>query len=843
MNYFSAFLGLLLICSMSLRAQYSSHMLADPDGMDEIYTEYFNGAFHLDKTLHRLAGQTDVDPGVFPEGDYMGNCVFTPDGQKVLLTNRGTDNITVWNWSDMELLANIPVGEYPSCIAANNEVIIVGCQFSDSVYIIDQSDYSILAVLPTGEQPCSIELSPDGTLAYVACDIDDVCEVVDLVNYEVVGQIENFPIYLHTFSWAVQVSRNWEKYNGFLVTPDGSALAITDPENGIVFFSTNTYQQTDAIPVENARAVALSGDGNYLVCAANPNNECNVHQVNLNDLSIEHTVVVTGNYLATNAIVANADGSKAYIGTGNNTSTLIRFDTEDFISFGNTYTAFWLGVTHDHLYAISGQNRFSVIDFENETIADQHLGLNQSFGTVSPVAYHVIAHDPLRYEGAYFFDCSNPEDIQFIGDQLSGEDPEGDTPGTVAVSNDRTKAVSVNNLSYNCSVIDLETMEVEAAIPLGETCYDVKITPDGQWAVCGGYDENTVKIIDLNTNTLVKTVWAGQRPMVVEISPDGQYAYVGNIKQNTLAMIELDGANSSLVKSLPCGVIGVYLGYYGIRSDIEVSPDGSTVLVAASFDDQLKVFDTESQEFVATLATGDFPLAVTFNDDGTQACVVNTYDHSVDIVSIDGASSSIAAHFTVNGDYLVDVSYNPADGYYYVCNPSSQKIFVIDPELPGVVETIYPGGDVFNIEFLNGTAIMQYQGQNGSSNKIVYAEEEFILPAAAAPFAFNSQAEMIGVPMPGPDYISFIDLAVNPFIEEAGHSEKIWLYPNPAKDYFRVSGLKETDVVEIFDLQGRLIEIYQNNLDEIDISGLTRGYYIVRINKGSVSLSKPFLKE
>ena len=843
MKHFTTLLGLLLFLSFTLKAQYAGHISSDPDGMDGVFTEYYGGDFHLDRATHRAYNQTDMDPGVFPEGDYMGNCIFTPDGQKVLLTNRVTDNITVWNWADMELLANIQVGEYPSCLAANDELIIVGCQFSDSVYLIDQSDYSILAVLPTGEQPCSIELSPDGTLAYVACDIDDVCEVIDLVNFEVIGEIENFPIYLHTISMAVQVSRSWEKYNGFLVSPDGSSLAIAYPDLGIIFFSTSTYQQTDIIPIENARAIGLSGDGNYLTCAANPNNECNVHQIDLSDLSIKHTVVVTGNYLATMEIVANADGSKAYIGTGNNTSTLIRFNTEDFVSFSNTYTAFWLGVTYDHLYAISGQNRFSVIDFENETIADQYPGLNQSFGAVSPVAYHVFAHDPLRYEGAYFFDCSDPESIEYKGSRLSGEDPEGDTPGTVAVSNDRTRAVSINNLSYNCSVIDLETMEVMGSIPLGESCYDVRITPDGQYAVCGGYDENTVKIIDLNTSTLVKSVYTGQRPMVVELSPDGQFAYIGNIKQNTLSVIDLDGANSSLVTSVSCGVIGVYNSFYGIRSDVEVSPDGSTVLVAASFDDQLKVFDTQSNQIVASFGTGDFPLSVAFNADGNQACVVNTFDHTVDIVTLDGASSSVTAHFNVNGDYPVDVAYNPADGYYYVCSPGSQKIFVVDPNMPGVTETIYPGGNVFHIEFLGGEAIMQYQDPGGTNNRVVYGEEEFLLPASAAPLALNEVAGMVGVPMPGPDFLSFIDFIVMPFIAEPGQDSDLSVYPNPARESICITSPSGIDQAEIYDLQGRLMIRADGHPAKIDVSHLDNGTYIVRTTTGSLSMSRTFIKE
>ena len=823
-------------------AQNQDNKLISSDGEPDIQTSFHNGEKQLNKSdLNLKATQNDIDPGVYPEGDYMGNCTFTPDGQTVILTNKGTDLITIWDWASMEVLANIDVGDYPSCVAANNDYAVIGCQFADSIYFIDLGDYSIASVIPSFEQPCSIELSPDGNIAYVACDIDDICMAIDIPTQSIIGQIDNFPIYLNTFSWAAGVGRNWEKYNGFVVLPDGGRIAITEPQGDVVFYSTNTYIETDRITIATPRALGLSGDGNFLVCAANPDYNCFVHQIDLSDLSIPHVVEVTGNSLSTNAIVANQDGSKAYIGTGNNTSTLIKFETEDFISFSSTYTAFWLGVSHDHQYAVSGQNRFSIIDFEAESIADQYIGLNQSFGAVSPVAYHVFGYDPLRYEGVYFFDFTDPGDIDYLGTELSGLDPEGDTPGAVAVSNDRTRAITAGNLSYNSSVIDLESMEVITAVPLEESCYDVKITPDGQWAVCGGYNLNTIKIIDLSDNTLATTVYTGQRPMIVKMAPDGQTAYIGNIKQNTLSVIELDGANSSLLTSVPCGVIGVYMPYYGIRSAVRVSPDGSTVLVAASFDDKLKVFDTQTNQFVADLPTGDFPLDIAFNADGTLACVINTFDETYEIISVDGASSSVLLHSVINGVYPMDVAFNPEDSLFYVCCPNSERIIKIDP-LTGETETIYTDGAAFHIEFYAGIPIIQYQGDDNIDHKIVYGDLEFILPASAAPFSFNPAAEMIGVPMPGPDYVSIIDISLNPFIPEQSRNDLISIYPNPASDQLFIKSELKYDYVEIIDINGQTVSRTVGTLESsLDISQLAPGTYIIKVSGRAVSISKTLI--
>ncbi|MEE4255436.1 MAG: T9SS type A sorting domain-containing protein [Bacteroidales bacterium] len=830
---------LLMLTFLLTQAQQRS--LTSDDGEIQIVTTKHSGEKQLQRQLSvNPYPQSDIDPGVYPEGDYMGRSAFTPDGQKVILTNRITDMITIYDFNSMNVLANIEVGEYPSCVAANDDYAIVGCQFADSVFFIDLSTYEISGGLPTGEQPCWIELSPGGDTAYVACDIDNTCMAIDIPSQTVLGQINDFPIYLNVYSWAVQVNRGWEKYNGFVVLPAGDRIAIVDPDNGIDFFTTDTYELIETVNIESPRAIAVSGDGEYIACAAVQDNTCRVYQVSDLDYQIISDVMITGYSLGTNEIVVNQDGSKAYIGTNNNTSTLVRFNSQDYITFSNTYTAFWLGVSHDHLYAVSGQNRFSIIDFESESVVDQHIGLNQSFGCVSPVNYHVFAYDPLRYEGAYFFDFTDPENIDYKGSKLSGADPEGDTPGVVAISNDRTTAVSSNNLSYNCSVIDLEYMQTEGTIDLGESSYDVKITSDGMWAVAGGYNENEIKIIDLSANSIATTVYTGQRPMVVELSPDGQRAYIGNIKSNTLSVVELDGANSSTITSESCGIIGVYTPFFGIRSAVKVSPDGNTVLVAASFDDEVNVFDTQSNEFVASLSTGDFPLDIAFNSDGSKACVINTFDNTFDIISVDGAASSILVHNTLSADYPLDVAYHDELDRFMVCSASSKKVFEIDPETGDIVGGLNADQSPFHIENYGLGKLVQYQGDDTYEHRIAFGDGpfQFVFPYAAAPFSINKEAGMIGVAMPGPDLVSIIDLNPPTSVDEE-ETAPVKVYPNPASDRLYISGDLQYETAEVINSMGNIILRTGNTRSNgIDVSGLSAGTYVLRLTNRHVSYSK-----
>ena len=246
--------------------------------------------------------------------------------------------------------------------------------------------------------------------------------------------------------------------------------------------------------IPNCKVVGLSGDGAKTIALSDENNVFKVYQIDNTTHEITGEVEITGNYLATFEVSVNMDGSKAFIGIGNNSSAIVRFETSDFVVFTQTYTPFWIGTSYDHQYAINGQYRFSIIDFASETMLDQYQGYSQDFGCVSPVSNVAVGYDPLRYEGVYFFDFTDPSDIQFNGKELTGWPPEGDTPYRIAISPDGTKAVTSNSLSENMSIIDLTTYSVDTVIFLGEKSDAVGITHDSQWAIMGGYDLNTIKL-------------------------------------------------------------------------------------------------------------------------------------------------------------------------------------------------------------------------------------------------------------------------------------------------------------------------------------------------------------
>lgn len=824
--------------SLNLHSQnYSPEELRDTksdSGQPGYITEnYLPGEKHLAKDMWPNYWG-DIDPGLAPEGDYLAQSVFSPDGSKIYLTNRFTDMLTVFEWSTMEVVANIPTGDYPSCVAATGDYILAGCQFSDHVYVYSALDYLLIDSIPTGGQPCRLHVSPDQGYAFAACDIDDVCTVIDLSTMSVSNTINDFPVYLQTMSWSTQSARNWAKYSDFLVSPDGNYLVTHNGQNQVLAFEIATGDIAYSGDVESPRAIAFSGDSSSVVCASNPFNEAKVRSFAWPGLDLEVSVDITGYGLGTNEIVTDMDGSRAYIGTTNNTSTLVRLYSGDFLTFSNTYTAFWLGVTHDHQYAIGGQNRFSVIDFVNEQVVDQYIGLNQSWGTVSPVGYHVFSYDPLLFEGAYFFDISNPAGIDYRGSRLSGDEPEGDAPYRVAINSDYSYIISVNNLSHSVSIIDFPSGELQASIYLGEACYDV--VTFGNYAVCGGYNNGTVKVIDLVSLELVAGVQAGERPMELTANEHESIVYAANIKSNTISVIHIDGANSQVLATIPCGVIGVYIPFFGIRSGVELDPTGDYLLVAASFDDQVKVIDTETNQVVKSLNVGDFPLAIAFGND--LACVTNLFDNSFSLISLDGAGSEVIGTWPSQGDYPVDVEYDPVSDEFWICNYYSENVTRFDANdgtFNGQLNMSLYGG-AWSLEFYNmNDPVFLTVGNGTYGPAVVFQDSVFELPAGGShlelgPMYFGAYAV---VPVPGPDYVSVIELD---WLEGTGEetNEKagqILIYPNPFGDRLQVSSKEVIERFRLTDMSGRVVlsgDVGTQNFS-INTPQLDSGHYMLKL--------------
>ncbi|HII91461.1 MAG TPA: YncE family protein, partial [Methanosarcina sp.] len=92
-------------------------------------------------------------------------------------------------------------------------------------------------------------------------------------------------------------------------------------------------------------------------------------------------------------------------------------------------------------------------------------------------------------------------------------------------------------------VIDTETNNVTATVPVGDNPVGVAINPDGTKLYVTNHKGNTTSVIDTTTNTVTATV-PGYGPYGVSVTPDGKKVYVTNLGSDlsgkTVAVIDTE---------------------------------------------------------------------------------------------------------------------------------------------------------------------------------------------------------------------------------------------------------------------------------------------------------------
>ena len=75
--------------------------------------------------------------------------------------------------------------------------------------------------------------------------------------------------------------------------------------------------------------------------------------------------------------------------------------------------------------------------------------------------------------------------------------------------------------------------------------------------------------------------------------------------------------------------------------------------------------------------------------------------------------------------------------------------------------------------------------------------------------------------------------------------ESIILYPNPARDFIKIDCDNSIQLIELFDIQGRILEtiIENKNTSSVDISGKAKGVYFVRITTENGKKVEKVIKE
>ncbi len=772
--------------------------------------DYINPNIYYDQESYEL--------GSPPEGDYPGDMFYSPDGNKIFIANSYSNNITILN-ADGTLSDNISVGSYPITLAVNNYYAVVPCSMSSDVYIINLSDNSIAAIIEVNGAPVSVVIN--GSKVYVGCDIgesssnlNDECAIIDLTTLSLENTITDFPVKITSYTYTFNNGRKLFTYNNFAVADDGSYIIAGNWTTKLNFYNSQTGAIDFELDATNVKRVSKSGDG-YTLIAISPEN---LYQVNI----ANHTITETVN-LGSNSVpypykgIANQDGTKAFVAFSGNKSAFINFTTQSVNPISQTQTPSWIASNPDRSKVISGQYRFTVLDFETEAVLGQHSGLSTKKGAVAPDLSKAIGLSFAKFEGPFFYNLSNLNNITLENYVPTGEAPEGDAPMRIKITPDGQNALIINELSHNVSTFHIPTKTFTSHVQLDGAPIDIEITNDGNYAVIStAYLESEIVIFDINAGTVVKEITAGGSLQYIEILPDNSKAYVRDYNSG-IFVINLDGASSNLETTIPCGN-GTYSSYgFGINSDIALTPDGNYLFVGAVANDEVQIIDTETDEIVTQLLTGGSPYYFAFNATGDKAIVCDLSNDKYTLINIDGANFSIVDDFYISGEMPFRLTYNSINDETGI-TVYGNEVF----DEGGQLLTVNPntGEEISLIEYTEpgtGNALQVLYDTEGNSivlteYKLIYGSVEFVFPERMKYMAYSSQENVALAISPVNDFLYVVDFSsinveaypiyINDFILEQN-------IPNPATGSTTINyELKENAEVKlsVFDNAGRLVQ-------------------------------------
>lgn len=614
-----------------------------------------------------------LEIGSDPEGDMGADVEYAPDGSKIYILNRSSQNITIFDAATQASLGAIPLSSlgFAMDITPDGTRAVVANYADDTATIVDLATGTETAV-NVGDGPGTVSISPDGSLAAIGCSVDSTFEVIDLGTNAVVRTIGT-PGFTQTISFSPESAAVDFRITTPLTFVDGSTIAFPGRfDDVLAFIDIATGSRTDLALVDTDPAgVGISGDGSTILVghAIDPG------VVTVID-GVSRTVdrALTGPARCNGPVALNGDGSAAVIAF-QNAARHLNLNTDTFSGALSTSNLNDVIANASRTRAVGIGFSGAIIDFASGAVLSRaNDRVSASFGAVSPTSDQAAMISTTFGDDLVVLDTDASPSLLYYG--RSGPDPEGDISRHTAVTADGTRAVSSNVFSDNLSIFNASTGALLATAPLDERSGEVEISPDGTKAVAVNLDGFTVSIVDMATGTTT-AVPSARRISQVEISPDSNFAYVAQIAGGDgIRKLDLDTA-SFIGGLVPTGNLGS-VGYsYSQNSEIAISPDGAYLAVASSFTDQLIILDTATMTVTQSITAGTFPTRVSWNPEGTRIVLSDRDGDRVYVFGFAGGTASLIGQIST-GDSPFDVVAMGGSDRAFVLNWGDSTVGVLD---------------------------------------------------------------------------------------------------------------------------------------------------------------------
>lgn len=217
------------------------------------------------------------------------------------------------------------------------------------------------------------------------------------------------------------------------------------------------------------------------------------------------------------------------------------------------------------------------------------------------------------------------------------------------------------------SILDRSARQVVAALPTGREPRGIAVDAIALRAYVALAGEDQIQVIDLGTGEELRRIPlnGGDEPSDVALTPDGRTLVVANRRSNTLAIVDVDAA----------AVVGrVQTGEDPATMLLE--PGGRRAFVLDRRTSDLLLVDLGNRAVLSRATTDPEPLRAQLNRAGDRLYVVARGSPYMTVFSVP-ALALLQRIFVGLGASAVEL--DPRTGYVYVASADSDRLQVFDP--------------------------------------------------------------------------------------------------------------------------------------------------------------------
>ena len=278
---------------------------------------------------------------------------------------------------------------------------------------------------------------------------------------------------------------------------------------------------------------------------------------------------------------------------------------------------------------------------------------------------------------------------------------------TIYVSNEKDNTVTV---------VDGETLQVTATVPVGERPRGIALSRDGRHLYICASEDDTMEILDTETLQVTGQLPSGPDPELLVVSPDGKRIYVANEDDNLVTVVDVE--TRGVLAEIPVGVE---------PEGMAVSHDGRLVVNTSETTNMAHFINAETGEITDNVLVDSRPRFAQFTSDDEEVWVSAEIGGSVAV--IDNATRKIKRKIRFEIAGVRPESVQPVGvrilhdrSLAFVALGPANRVAVVDARTFEVKKYILVGQRVWQLAFSPDQS--RIYSTNGNSNDISVIDVE-----------------------------------------------------------------------------------------------------------------------